>query len=415
MTHHFRRGLDIVIGGAPAQSVMPGNAVENVAVFGGDHRDMRTEVLVAEGDGVARGDPVFRDRKRPEVVIVAPAAGRVETIEIGPKRRLSVLRIRREGAAARELTPPTVPTRDSIAELVQRCGLWPSLIVRPFGRIPTPGTAPNAIFVTAMETDPLAADARVVVAARRSYFQVGLRALRLLSDGPVFVCQGPGPALAETEGKFRIERFAGAHPAGLPGTHIDRLHPHERGGTVWQIHAQDVIALGSVMTEGVLPETRIVALGGPGLNNPRLVEAPEGASLDDLVRDELRGGQMRVISGSPLSGREASHLRRGHHQVSVLPRSQPRLPGRRWWPRHAAALRPAPVVPTLALGRALGPDLPVVPLIRALSVGDVETADRLGCRALLEEDLALATYAAGGSKDFGALLRQALDTLEEQP
>ncbi len=412
MTHHFRRGLDIVLEGRPRQAVGPANPVRSVAVFGADYPGLRPGMLVAAGDEVARGDALFCDRRRPEIVVTAPAAGVVEAIETGARRRLSLLRIRREGDAARRFEPPEAPTRDGIAAICLQSGLWPGFVERPFGRIPDPDSAPDAIFVTAMETDPLAADARVVLAAGREMFAAGLGAIRLLTQGPVFVCQGAGPEVATGDGQIRAERFAGAHPAGLPGTHIDRLFPLERGGTVWQVPYRDVIALGAVLTGGTLPETQIVALGGPGIRNPRLAEAPPGAALDDLARGELREGQMRVLSGSPLSGREASHLRRRHWQVCVLLRHQPQRPPRGWWPDHAAARRPAPVVPTLALGRALGPDLPVVPLVRALSVGDVETADRLGCRALLEEDLALVSYAAGGVQDFGALLRHALDALE---
>jgi len=52
-----------------------------------------------------------------------------------------------------------------------------------------------------------------------------------------------------------------------------------------------------------------------------------------------------------------------------------------------------------------------VPLMRALSVGDVEAAERLGCLELVEEDLALLSYLCPGHADYGALLRQMLDEI----
>jgi Na+-transporting NADH:ubiquinone oxidoreductase subunit A len=217
----------------------------------------------------------------------------------------------------------------------------------------------------------------------------------------------------ESDRQVRVARFSGLHPAGLPGTHIDRLFPVTGGRTVWQADAQDVIALGRLLETGEMPGTRIIALAGPGVREPALMRVPNGASLDDLAHGQLVQGQMRVLSGSPLSGRESAHLRRHHWQVSVLPRVDAPMRGDGWLPRHSKPLRPAPMVPTMALTASLGPDLPVIPLIRALACGDVEMAEKLGVLGLLEDDLALAAYASGG-QDLPGMLRQVLDALEDR-
>ncbi len=265
-----------------------------------------------------------------------------------------------------------------------------------------------------MHTDPLAADAIVELTEARAPLAKGLTALATLTEGPVFVCQGAGPDCAESDRQISVERFPGPHPAGLPGTHIDRLFPVTGHRTVWQIDAQDVIALGHLLLTGEFPGSRIISLAGPGVREPALMRVPNGAALDDLARGQLTAGQMRVLSGSPLSGRESAYLRRHHWQVSVLPRTQPRRAPQGWLPRHSPALRPLPAIPTAALDHALGPDLPVIPLIRALSTGDTDTADKLGARGLLEDDLALTAYAAGG-QDYPAMLRDVLNDLEARP
>ena len=54
-----------------------------------------------------------------------------------------------------------------------------------------------------------------------------------------------------------------------------------------------------------------------------------------------------------------------------------------------------------------------MPLIRALAVGDVEAAARLGALELIEEDIALLSTLCTSGADYGALLRQALDILAE--
>ena len=68
---------------------------------------------------------------------------------------------------------------------------------------------------------------------------------------------------------------------------------------------QDVIAIGELFLNGVLSNERVVALGGPGVERPRLLRTVLGANLEELTAGELSGTHNRVISGSVLSGRTA--------------------------------------------------------------------------------------------------------------
>ena len=108
-------------------------------------------------------------------------------------------------------------------------------------------------------------------------------------------------------------------PSGTVGLHIHTLHPVSRSRTVWHLGYQDVIAFGHLLETGRVWTERVVALAGPGVRNPRLVRTRLGASLDDLTAGELGDGDLRIVSGSALSGREAGFLGRYHTQVSVLP------------------------------------------------------------------------------------------------
>ena len=182
--------------------------------------------------------------------------------------------------------------------------------------------------------------------------------------------------------------------------------------SVWQIHYQDVIAIGSLIETGELETDRVISLAGPGVRSPRLVQIPAGSALDELMAGELREGEPNFHSGSALGGTAGRFLRRHHWQVTAY------YPGGTARRAHSlsnfAQMRPAPVIPTEALMRSLGPNIHVVPLVRALSVGDVEAALRLGCLRLLEEDMELVTYATGGGQDFSILLRLSLDILERE-
>ncbi|MHA1190387.1 MAG: NADH:ubiquinone reductase (Na(+)-transporting) subunit A [Alphaproteobacteria bacterium] len=408
----IKRGLPLEVAGAPAQSVGTANDIRSAGILGTDYPDIRLKPLVAVGDSVARGAALACDQKRPDILVCAPAAGVVSEIGIGEKRRLATIAIAIGGKNSHRFSVPTALNRERLQVLLLKCGLWPCLTARPFGRIPDPGLSPGAIFVTAIDSRPHAVDAKVVLAGKPDLFCRGVRALTVLTDGPVFVCQAPGDSLAREHGQIRCVRFAGSHPAGLAGTHIDRLFPLHGMRSVWQIHYQDVIAIGSLIETGEPETDRVISLAGPGVRSPRLVQIPAGSALDELMAGELHEGGPNFYSGSVLGGMAGRFLSRHHWQVTAnfLGRTARRthsLP-------NLAPMRPAPVIPTEALMRSLGPNIHVVPLVRALSVGDVEAAARLGCLRLLEEDMELVTYATSGEQDFSILLRLSLDILERE-
>ncbi len=404
-------GLQIVLPGAPTQQILPANAIRSVALLGADAPGVRAELMVSEGERVAAGTPLFRDRRRPQLQFTSPVSGTVAAIHLGPGRRLSSLQVAVDGNERKRFDVSAPSDRERTQALLLASGLWPGFIARPFGRIPDPGSAPDAIFVTALDTQPLAADARVVVAGGEADLGRGVACLKQLTDGPVFVCQAPGAAFVPDDEQIRCVEVVGLHPAGLAGTHVSRLFPLADQRCVWQINYQDVMAIGALLRTGEVVGERVVALAGPGILRPRLVRIAQGADLDDLLQGEMSEGPRQIVSGPPLGARPSRFLGRHHWQAGVAPQPQPAArPG--WFARHAARLKPPAVVPTAALERALAIDVPVTALLRALSVGDSETAARLGCRDLLEEDMALLSYAAGAAQDFGLLLRTTLDVLE---
>ncbi|HSR56169.1 MAG TPA: NADH:ubiquinone reductase (Na(+)-transporting) subunit A [Alphaproteobacteria bacterium] len=409
----IRRGLDIELQGAPRQSEARAVEIHQVGLMAADYRGLRPAHKVSVGDRVRAGDLLFTDRRKPDVGYTAPVAGTVAEIATrGSAGAFQALRIVREGDDQRVFDRPKgTPDRETARTLLLESGLWPAFRARPFDTVPDPATLPDAIFVTAMASDPLAADAGPIVEAHDSEFAAGLDMLAQLTDGPVYVCQGPGPRLAPG-----AVIFEGPHPAGLAGTHIHRLLPVGGGRVAWHIGYQDVIAIGHLMAEGALWMVRIVALAGPGAAEPRLVRVPLGADLIDLTAGELAGGDQRVISGSVLSGSKTSYLGRYHLQVTVVPEgwnapNEPLLSERTSTALSGAA---GPLVPIAAFDRVMALDIPAVPLLRAISVGDREAATRLGCLELVEEDVALLSYVCPGRGDYGPLLRAVLNEIEAE-
>lgn len=418
------QGLDITVTGAPAQEISEGPEVMAVALLGQDYVGLKPRLLVDEGDRVRLGQPLFTDRRCPEIKFTSPGAGVVEQINRGERRSLQSVVVRLEddhgddGALFDGHCRDDLPGlgRDLLVEKLLSSGLWTAFRTRPYGKVADPGTVAHSIFITAIESDPLAAQADVIINASRQDFQDGLAVIPRLTPGPVYLCERPGVNLPHgNPERITVAEFSGRHPAGLPGTHIHVLDPVGRNRTVWYLDYQDVIAVGRLLTTGRLPTERVVALGGPLVSRPRLVRTRAGAATDPLVAGEVPHTRRRVISGSVLSGRTAegptAYLGRYHRQVSVIVEVGGGRRGRFSTALHGSA---AAFVPTPAFERVMPLDMLPVPLLRALIVGDTDRAEALGCLELDEEDLALLSYVCPGKHDYGPLLRSVLARIEKE-
>lgn len=321
-------------------------------------------------------------------------------------------------------------------------GQWTAFRTRPFSKTPAPGSVPAAIFVTAIDTNPLAADPQPIILARREAFDAGLTVLTSLTDGKVHVCQASGGKLGgHPSGQVTFNQFAGPHPAGLAGTHIHFLEPVSLKKQVWYLNYQDVIAIGRLFLDGELYSKRVIALGGPQVKEPRLIESCCGASLDELLAGELLEGENRVISGSVLSGTHAkgpyAFLGRYHLQVSVVKEGREKelfgwvMPGKDKFSITRTTLGhflkhklfsfstdtnggERAMVPIGNYERVMPLDILPTHLLRDLLAGDTDSAQALGCLELDEEDLALCTYVCPAKYEYGPLLRDVLTRIEQE-
>jgi Na+-transporting NADH:ubiquinone oxidoreductase subunit A len=442
----IKKGLELPISGEPEQVIDDARAVRSVAVLGQDYPGMKPTMLIQEGDEVRKGQPLFSDKKTEGVVFTAPAAGRISSINRGAKRVLLsvVIDVNPEGGAETFDAHADVSSLnpDQITEQLRASGLWTAFRTRPFSKVPSPGTKPHSIFVTAMDTNPLAADPVVVIGERVEDYTSGLDVIAHLTDGPVHVCQEAGRTLPTgSNPRLTVQEFSGIHPAGLPGTHIHFVDPVGPGKTVWYLSYQDVIAIGALFRTGELDSTRVVALGGPGVERPRLLRTVLGADLTELTAGELDGNANRVISGSVFSGQAAEspvgYLGRYHLQVSVLPEDHERrligylTPGlnrhsvfpiylSKWLGEKGINFTtttngsPRGMVPIGTYESVMPLDILPTQLLRSLLVGDLDAAISLGCLELDEDDISLCTYACPAKYEYGPVLRSVLETIEKE-
>ena len=442
----IKKGLDLPIAGTPSQVINDGKSITKVALLGEEYVGMRPTMHARVGDEVKKGQVLFADKKNPGVVFTSPASGKVIEVNRGAKRVLQSVVI--EVAGNEQITFNSYEAnqlagldRDTVKTQLVESGAWTALRTRPFSKVPAVDSETQAIFVTAMDTNPLAAEPELIINEQSDAFVAGLDILSTLTNGKVYVCKKGTSLPRSAQSNVEEHVFDGPHPAGLAGTHMHYLYPVNAENVAWSINYQDVIAFGKLFLTGELYTDRVVSLAGPVVNNPRLVRTQIGASLEELTDSELMPGEVRVISGSVLTGTQATgphaYLGRYHQQVSVLREGRDKelfgwaMPGKNKFSVTRSFLghlfkgqlfnmttttngSDRSMVPIGNYERVMPLDMEPTLLLRDLCAGDVDSAQALGALELDEEDVALCTFVCPGKYEYGQLLRECLDTIEKE-
>lgn len=454
--HKIKRGLDLPIKCTVEQRIEDAPPVHKVAVLADDYVGMRPRMRVQEGDRVKRGQKLFEDRKREGVFHTAPGAGTVVAIHRGDRRALRSVVIELDESELGGGTPAEVEyeslagvelnalTSEQVRAALIESGLWTTLRARPFSRTPDVGSAPKAIFVNAMDSNPLAADPDVVLAGKEEELKAGLAALVTLGGGaPVYLCKAAGARVSAGDvAGVETHEFTGPHPAGTAGLHMHMIAPVNREHPGWYLDYQAAVAIGHFLSTGKQTYERVVSLAGPPLATSRLVRTRVGAAIDPIVAATPADGDVRVFSGSVFNGRDAEgdvegYLGRFHNQITVLHAGGRRrfmgwvMPGAKLFSVlrvYLGALIPGKKfafdTDTHGGHRAfvpVGTHDKVMPflmmpsfLLRSILSADVERAEELGALELDEEDLALCTFVCPSKIDYGQALRTMLTLIEKE-
>ena len=442
----INKGLDLPIAGTPSQVINDGKSITKVALLGEEYVGMRPTMHARVGDEVKKGQVLFADKKNPGVVFTSPASGKVIEVNRGAKRVLQSVVI--EVAGNEQITFNSYEAsqlagldRETVKSQLVESGAWTALRTRPFSKVPAVDSETQAIFVTAMDTNPLAAEPELIINEQSDAFVAGLDLLSTLTNGKVYVCKKGTSLPRSAQSNVEEHVFDGPHPAGLAGTHMHYLYPVNAQNVAWSINYQDVIAFGKLFLTGEIYSERVVSLAGPVVNNPRLVRTQIGASLEELTDSELMPGEVRLISGSVLSGVHASgphaYLGRYHQQVSVLREGRDKelfgwaMPGKNKFSVTRSFLghvfkgqlfnmttttngSDRSMVPIGNYEKVMPLDMEPTLLLRDLCAGDVDSAQALGALELDEEDLALCTFVCPGKYEYGQLLRECLDIIVKE-
>lgn len=445
----IRKGKDIKLKGYAQKKIVEISLPKNVALQPPDFRGIKAKVIAKPDTFVQVGTPVIEDKNHPEIKIVSPVSGKVTAVNRGNQRVLLQVVIEPDGKqdaiSFRTFSTQDIEkeSRHNIIKHLLDTGLWPHLRQRPFSKIAHPTDTPKAIFVQAMNTEPLALDVDFILNNREEEFQAGLNVLKKLTPGKVHVCTGPNvqsKALTESQG-VEIHQFVGPHPAGNVSTHIHFIDPIKKGDLVWYLRAEDVVRIGTTFLKGKYSPERIVALTGEGSAKRIYAKTVIGVPIAHLLDGNTPAG-IRYISGSVLSGTNAGvkgALSFYDTQVSAIPEGGERKflgwmsPGLHEYSfsktflssflggaEREASLNTdkngsdRAIVFNHIYDKYVPIDVMTYFLVRAVIGGDIEEAEKLGILECDEEDFALSTFACPSKFDVGAVIRQGLDIIEKE-
>ncbi len=426
------KGLDLPISGTPDPVISDTPKVTTVSLLGNDFTGMKPTMFVKSGDIVKRGTKIFEDKKNPGVFFTSPAGGIVKEISRGDRRKFLSIDI--EIADNEDCVE--FDTNENIRNLLINSGLWNAFRSRPFNRTPSIDSTPNAIFINACDTNPLAVDPYFIIKEGLKYFNRGLKALYENFSCPIHCCYQNSDFDLSVDG-INYHQFSGPHPSGLTSTHINKIYPVNLKRIAWTIGYQDIISIGYLLEHNSLRTHKLIALAGPSVFNPSLIKARISGNIDELTAGKLESGS-RVISGSILYGHASegvmNYLGFYDSLISAIPDQANDIflnwlmPGSKLHSKLnvfiSSFLKPSnfifntsvnggdrAIVPVGSYDEVLPMDILVPQLLKALVVGDREQAIDLGMLELAPEDLAVCSYICPSKYDYCSILANNLNEL----
>jgi Na+-transporting NADH:ubiquinone oxidoreductase subunit A len=442
---NIKKGHDLQISGLPDKTIQQQIKSETVAILPTDFRGIKPKLIVKEGDKVKIGSPLFFNKVNPDIKWGSPACGTVKTIEYGPRRVIQKIEIQLSDSQESEKNKKYKNSeiigldREVAIDTILGANIFPFFRQRPFNIIPDPKVIPRDIFVSAINTAPLAFDQEVVIKENLDSFQAGVDALNTLTSGKVYLTSKTGSVVSSIQ---NVEAYTidGPHPAGNVGIQIHHISHLKPGENVWTINSQDVITIGKLFLRGIYDPTRVITLAGPCIKEPGHFRINAGAKISTITNGRMINDEKRIISGDVLTGRVTSpedFISFYDYSISVISDEVKREfigmlnPGSS---SSRYSLTPVflslskllypfntsqngshrAVVPINAWERVLPMDILPNELYRSILAKDIDEMEMLGLLECDDEDFALCSFACPSKTDVSGVIREGLDILQAE-
>ncbi len=441
------KGLDLDLAGKVTSTAVTPAQGSLFAVVPDDFPGFTPKLDVKEGDAVLIGSPLLHDKNDEGLKLVSPVAGTVESVVRGLRRKIE--RVVIKCAAAVAPGSDAIKAGDSALKfdtsmplpgLLAASGMLARMRRRPYDIIPRSGETPRDIFVTGLDTAPLAAGYLLPDDAP-AMLPVAVKALASITPGKVYVSVAPGSKYAAIEGAEMVE-VQGPHPAGNVGVQIANIAPVNKGEVVWTLDISTLYKIGVLLSKGTVDSATVVAITGSEVEKPCLLSCFEGIEIQSLIAGNIKSTpeHKRIISGNVLTGTQVApdgFLRFPYRQVTVIPEGDDVDEFMGWASLSPKKMSASPTFPGHFFGGNFTPDArilggrramvmsgqydKVLPmdimleyLIKAINGGDIEAMEDLGIYEIAPEDVAVAEYVDTSKLPLQHIIRSGLDFLRKE-
>lgn len=440
----IKKGLQIPLLGEAEETLRGTVSSEFVKVCPEDFQGITPKLAVKVDDIVKAGTALFYDKNNPELKFVSPVSGVVTSVNRGEKRRILNITVKADKEIQYEdfgIKNANSLSAEEIKSTLLASGMWAFIKQRPYDVVANPQKAPRDIFVTGFDTAPLAASYDFILKDQEADLQAGFDALSKLTSGKVYLGISPetkNKGLREAKNVV-ITEFAGSHPAGNVGVHINHLAPVNRGEIVWTLRAIDVAVIGRLLNKGVVDLTRMVALTGSEVKQTGYFKMPIGTELKSIFHQNVTEGiSLRYISGNPLTGRKIDAddvLRACDSQITVIPEGDDvheafgwaslstkrysagatYLPSRKKYRLDARLLGgPRAIIVSNEYDKVFPMDIFPEQLIKSIIAFNIDKMEQLGIYEVAPEDFALCEFVDTSKLELQRIVRTGLDLLRKE-
>ncbi|NGX83672.1 Na(+)-translocating NADH-quinone reductase subunit A [Aequorivita sp. KMM 9714] len=323
----IKKGLTIKLKGEAEKTISSAPRSRTFSIKPSDFHLIIPKMVIREGDKFQAGDTIFYSKSNESIKFVSPVSGTLTKIERGAKRVITNLLIEADTQDTYKdfgVLNPESSSADAIKARLLESGCWPFIMQRPYAVIANTEQEPEAIYVSANTTAPLANDVDFSLNGKEKELQAAVTALSKLTKGQLHVGVGKsGSSPFKGLKDITLHTVSGPHPAGNVGTLINKIQPVNKGEVVWTVAPQDLVIIGELLLTGKFNAERTVALSGSEVKAPKYYKTKIGSEVSTFLYDSgLNSENVRVISGDVLTGAKISpkgHLGYYSNTVTVIP------------------------------------------------------------------------------------------------
>ena len=442
----LKKGLNINLLGEADKVYASVKPAERYVIKPTDFHGIIRKLVVKVGEKVKAGTTLFFDKYNDKVNFCSPVSGEVIDIVRGAKRRILEVVLKADAIIAYEhFTPDTAKnlSREQIIDSMLNSGIWPFIRQKPYDIIANPTDIPKAIFISAFNSAPLTIDNDFAIYGMDELFQKGLDYIVQLTSGKTHlnIDGNTNPSTVFTGAKgVQINKISGAHPAGNVGVQVHHIDPINKGDVVWYLQPQDVLAVARLFTEGKYDVSRIVALAGSQVKKPKYYRTIAGATIGNLLTDNIIEGDNRIISGDILTGQQIDvNGTLGFYDTTITVIEEGKeqeflgwiLPGLHKFSASKTFLswltpskkyilnanmhgEERAYVMTGEYEKVLPMDIFPAHLIKACMIEDIELMENLGIYEVSPEDFALCEFVCTSKIEVQTIIRNALELVRKE-